>query len=73
MVYLQNVQLANKSFNTTAIPGEHLIELMPFLQYIPGGATKSLSVVKQYKPYVRAVVQKPYAEVKAAMVCSSLL
>ena len=66
--YLQNVRMANESFVKAATPGEHLVEILPFLQYIPGATAKSMKFVKKFKPYVTAVVEEPYSEVKAAMV-----
>ena len=66
--YLHDVKMAGESFNKAAIPGEHLIEMLPFLLYIPGAAKKSLDFVKEYKPYVVAVKEGPYAEVKTAVV-----
>ena len=66
--YVRDLSMALESFSQAALPGEHVLELLPFLKYVPGAAAKSKDFVKKYKPYVLAVHEKPYAEVKAQMV-----
>lgn len=69
------VKLVEKSLegaNKSAAPGANLVELLPFLQYIPrwlpGGTAQSL--VQEYRPAVKSMVESPLAAVRKAMVSS---
>lgn len=69
----ENLQLAEMSMKGLAlglIPGAYWVEYFPFLRHIPtwfpGAGFRRIA--EAYRPYVKGMLEKPYASVLRAMV-----
>ena len=71
-VYVLVAQQAMEGLSKATIAGVHLVEYLPFLQYLPSWlpGMGSMRLVEQYLPYVSDMRDKLYREVKAAVVSS---
>ena len=73
--YVTIAHNAMEGLNKASVPGAYLIELIPFAKYIPSwfpGAKVKRDAEQTY-PWVRMLMEKPYGEVKRAVVSSYFL
>ncbi|KAH8103582.1 cytochrome P450 [Cristinia sonorae] len=67
--YVTLSQTAVEGVNLAAIPGVWWVEYFPILKHVPSWVpgTASKKFAEKYQPSVTSMVNKPYAEVKAAV------
>ena len=65
-----SAQIATEGFGRILVPGAFLVEFFPMLRYIPNWVPGTVfkKVAEEYLPYVTRMREKPYADVKAAVV-----
>jgi len=65
--YVVAARLAMEGLSKAVIPGEYLVEYIPFLRHIPSWipGTAARKLTEKYKSYVAAARKKPFAEVLA--------
>ena len=68
--YVTYAQRGVEGISQATIPGIYWVEYIPLLKYIPSWVpgTTSRKLADKYLPYVLGMRDKPYNEVKAAMV-----
>ena len=68
--YVLYAQKAGESFSQALAPGAYWVEFFPFLRHIPSWfpGTSARKLADKYLPYVLYVRDKPYGEVKEALV-----
>lgn len=68
--YVTMAEIALEGLNKSSIPGEHWVEFLPFLRFLPTWlpGTRSRRIAEHYLPFVTKMFDQPYAEIKAAVV-----
>ena len=71
--YVRFAHLGGQGFSEAMVPGAYWVEFLPFLRHIPSWVpgTSARKLAEKYFPYVYYIRDKPYFEVKAAMVSTS--
>ena len=66
-----SAQKAMEGFSLAMVQGEYWVQYLPFLRHLPDWfpGTSFRKLVKEYLPHTYNMRDKPYAKIKAAVVC----